>query len=607
MRLLLLLLFFVLTLHSSGVEVLESKYILDENRTYNLENVYSHRESFLPLSYSDATLGFSDDTCWIYFKLKNSSAQNSSNVIEFLYALHDYVYVLEYKDGLVIDEYLTGDLTQHSSRKLDVNSLVLPYEIKAGETKEFILKVDSKSNLSIGMNFHSKDEYLISTRYADIFLGVYYGAVLIMLMYNFILYLMIREKVYLHYVLFHLFFLFALLSSNGLAFTLLYPDTPEINRYFLPLAFILANYFSVVFSLSFLEVRRYNNYLHYYLKLILIGHFTLFVSLFIVGYPILETMLSFSLLSVVSLFLSGIYILVRYKSTASRFFVIAWSFILIGSLMEELQGLGILHMEFYISYASQIGAFVELVLLSIALAYRYNTLYKKLEKSEAEVRSLNIHLQEKVNAQTKNLTLLIQEMHHRVKNNFQFILTFLWAQKKLTKDEASLQAIEQTKQRIHAISSLHQLLKVSDTVSINIKNYIQGILDSYSVQESSIRYENNIQDVLLGYDEAVTLGLILNELITNSIKYAFDGVENPTIEVYFGKHKGDGNYLFTYSDNGVGFDTSKSHKNSGLGYDLIYEFANKNGAKILLSSQDGMKFQFMLKKNNVAYRSIDEN
>ena len=194
------------------------------------------------------------------------------------------------------------------------------------------------------------------------------------------------------------------------------------------------------------------------------------------------------------------------------------------------------------------------------------------------------------------MTLLIKELHHRVKNNFQIILTFLWAQKKSMKDEPSIQALEQTTQRIHAIYSLHELLNISNSSSVNIKKYIKGIVNSFSAQDTKIDYEQDIEELILDYDDAVTIGLIINELITNSMKYAFEDVTQAKIDIKF--FQINGTYTLKYNDNGRGCTQNDLDNSSGLGNDLIQGLAHKNQADITINLEDSFSFMLTFKQRD---------
>ncbi|MDD2829058.1 MAG: MASE1 domain-containing protein [Sulfuricurvum sp.] len=210
-------------------------------------------------------------------------------------------------------------------------------------------------------------------------------------------------------------------------------------------------------------------------------------------------------------------------------------------------------------------------------------------------RAFNTQLQNKVDEQTNALSLMINELHHRVKNNFQFILTFLSVQKESIVDKNALLVIEQTMKRIYSISSLHDLFKVSDIDSVNIKTYIQGIIETFVVQEKRIMYCPNIEDIVIKYDLSIAIGFILNELIINSHKYAFDSIDKPSIHVDFYKEKDK--FIFEYLDNGIGFEVDKHKNNHGLGFELIYAYVHKNNAKITLSSESGTQLKIIFNES----------
>ena len=323
-------------------------------------------------------------------------------------------------------------------------------------------------------------------------------------------------------------------------------------------------------------------------------------TLFVISLLILLTLISFS-----NLFMPTdinhnvhfitltclIWIGLMYSSHTVTLSILIHSMI---SIWYTKQGIGPFHFDDINSSILVLELFL-LVTSSTAMIVLVlvNERKKVLQTLEQNNKNLELTVQER----THDLRLMIKELNHRVKNNFQVILTFLWAQKKSIKDEPSLRALEQTKQRIYAISSLHELLNISDTVSININRYVEGIINSFLIENSAIKYNTNIENIVLDYDEAVTVGLILNELITNSHKYAFEFTQSPNINVQF--YEKEGMHLFKYSDNGVGFDADKLANISGLGYDLIYGFAQKTDAKLSISSNEGMEITITFDKKRI--------
>ncbi len=169
--------------------------------------------------------------------------------------------------------------------------------------------------------------------------------------------------------------------------------------------------------------------------------------------------------------------------------------------------------------------------------------------------------QEEINCQNKKLRNLVEEkewllkeIHHRVKNNLQIVISLLNTQSAYLDNEDALQAIQNSQHRMHAMSLIHQKLYQTDNLaSINISWYIQELTnylkDSFD-NDNKIRFELNIQSVELDVAQAVPLGLILNEAISNAIKYAFPN-QKGIITITF-KETQENTFLLQITDNGVG-------------------------------------------------------
>ncbi len=215
------LLFFVfapLHLFSQEVEVQATSYYVDASKSWDVEAAYANKSQFRSLTADNASLGFNKGTVYIYIKVKNLSSHYNAQVAEFPYPLHDSITVYEKKQGSFVKLYETGDLLGFDTRKVESNDFVIPYTLEASQTKELMFVLRSNSSLNIGLNLLSQEQYYSATSKHELFLGSYYGAVFIMLIYNFILFLIIKESVYLDYVTFHFSYLFLHLGLNGLAF-----------------------------------------------------------------------------------------------------------------------------------------------------------------------------------------------------------------------------------------------------------------------------------------------------------------------------------------------------------------------------------------------------
>ncbi|QMW04176.1 tetratricopeptide repeat-containing sensor histidine kinase [Spirosoma foliorum] len=243
--------------------------------------------------------------------------------------------------------------------------------------------------------------------------------------------------------------------------------------------------------------------------------------------------------------------------------------------------------------------FIVIALLLIILALVYNR-YRLKQRSNA---ILEAH-QKEINDQNQSLQRLLtekewllKEIHHRVKNNLQIVMSLLNTQSAYLTDEAAMLAIRDSQHRVQAISLIHQKLYQSENLSsIDMSTYIRELVeylrDFFSTGQR-IRFETHIEPVKLGVSYAVPIGLILNEAITNSIKYAFPGNKSGQIVISF-QHTGGMNYLLTIADNGIGLPANMdSQQHDSLGLSLMrglsddidghFTIANDNGTLINIS------------------------
>jgi two-component sensor histidine kinase len=162
-------------------------------------------------------------------------------------------------------------------------------------------------------------------------------------------------------------------------------------------------------------------------------------------------------------------------------------------------------------------------------------------------------------------TILLQEVHHRVKNNLAIIIGFLTMQRILMEDEKCIEAITDAENRIHSLALVHESIYLSENIAEidageHFKNLIGSILAAFA-DESGITYKIETEDIKLDIRQAIPASLIVNEIITNSVKYAFKGRESGEIILKM-KRDEDDRFNLYISDNGVGipegFDQSKS-------------------------------------------------
>lgn len=196
---------------------------------------------------------------------------------------------------------------------------------------------------------------------------------------------------------------------------------------------------------------------------------------------------------------------------------------------------------------------------------------------------------------------LLKEIHHRVKNNLQMVSSLLSLQTRNTKSKAAIEALEEGKSRVKAMALIHQKLYQNDDLSvIEMQGYIESLINSvqsvYKKGGHNINITVDAEATELDIDRAIPFGLILNELVSNSFKYAFpESDENGKIYIHLRKN-GEGGY-FEYADNGIGLpEDTDERTNSSMGLRLINRLVNQLQSKLNIDkTKEGVRFWFNFK------------
>lgn len=196
--------------------------------------------------------------------------------------------------------------------------------------------------------------------------------------------------------------------------------------------------------------------------------------------------------------------------------------------------------------------------------------------------------------------VLLREIHHRVKNNMQIISSLLNLQIQFEDFDETVSVLRESQGRIKSMSIVHEKLYRSDSFTkINFKEYVTSLISdifySYGVNKGRIKLDLDIEDVRMGFDTAIPLGLIINELVTNSVKYAFPEDQKGKIKIIL-KLK-DENYFLTVMDDGVGIPADiKPEKTETLGLQLIISLINQLDGNMELDRSHGTKYKINFKE-----------
>lgn len=228
---------------------------------------------------------------------------------------------------------------------------------------------------------------------------------------------------------------------------------------------------------------------------------------------------------------------------------------------------------------------------------------KQLQQKQDEIYEQNLSLQQLIAMQDKLLEekeWLVKEIHHRVKNNLQIVMSLLNTQASYLHDADALEAISESKHRMHAISLIHQKLYQSENMAlIDMQTYtceLVGYLKDSFEDVQRIYFDLQITEVKLDVSQAVPVGLILNEALTNAIKYAFRKDETGTVVVSL-QYGLNNQLVLTVSDNGQGFPPGFDVRTQGtMGTRLMETLAEQLEGTITIREEQGISVTVSFKQ-----------
>jgi two-component sensor histidine kinase len=205
--------------------------------------------------------------------------------------------------------------------------------------------------------------------------------------------------------------------------------------------------------------------------------------------------------------------------------------------------------------------------------------------------------EEQIKASLREKEILLREIHHRVKNNLQIISTLLYLQSGYIKDKEAFEMLKESQNRLKSMALIHdKLYQFKDLGKIDIARYIRelatDLFHSYGVKPDGVRLKIDVREIVLGVDTAIPCGLIINELVSNSLKHAFPDGKEGTIRIELLRSVNDNTFTLIVSDNGIGFPKDLDFRNTGtLGLQLVITLVEQLKGTIELDRSEGTEFK----------------
>jgi len=542
-----------------------SEIYIDYNRSENITTIQNKK--FKPIHKKILGFGYSPDfDVWIRFTLTNSESHSIQKIIEYSNPLTSNVVFFE--DTTLKKE---DGLLHRPKDRISINP-ILEITLKPHESKQFFIKASSKiTTLIIKLNLWSIETFYHKEIRHQIILALFFGAMLIAILYNSTVFFATQELSYLYYVLFFITLSFHHLIYKGVANLYLF-SSQFMSLLIEYTSFIVAlpTIFLALFTQKILRLKQYPR-LNKILNYLLILYPIVLIVMQITDIQRYHSLFFITLL--VFLFLITCYALIK-KNRQARFIIVGWILFVSSGTFMYLSSLGVYNIFEKYPYLTELSLVLEITVFSLALASKIKMLNQEKQIS-------------------KQRALLLKELNHRFKNSMQTILSFLFFQKEKTEDKKINEILTNLENRIVATTNLYSLLQTQDnTIVVNTDKYfsliIKNIRESFKQDNVKIDIQS---DVNMNSEHIVYCGLIINEAVTNAFKYAFKNRSDGKIEVSLYEQKEK--YHLSIKDNGSGFkDKSKNSlglyiieilatiqlegslnikKNNGVEIDIIWE------------------------------------
>jgi len=370
-------------------------------------------------------LGTNQNPFWLKFKLTNMS-DVTDLVLNIECPTLNKVEIYKYIEYNRFDSLSMGEALPFKNRIYNYPNFIVDLNISKGDTALFFLKIQSNDIKVLPINIARKKTLFNNLTNRDILIGTYLGIMFVMFLYNLFVYFSTKDKSYLFYIVYVLTFGITQISILGYAYKYFWPNSPEFSNFSIILFSCLSGISAGVFQVKFLKIKEFfpRFYMIFYP---FYGLYMLSVLTYLFG----AKQMAYDLLNINGLpytllmLFFAIYITIKGYRPA-KFFLISWSFLLIGIFVYVLRNFGVLPYNIFTSFSMQFGSAMETVLLSFALADRINILRKEKEdaqqetivaikKNEQLIQSQNIILEKEVKDRTVALETSNKDLNNALK------------------------------------------------------------------------------------------------------------------------------------------------------------------------------------------------
>jgi hypothetical protein len=345
---------------------------------------------------------------WIKIILINESVSKQNWLLQL--PLHsEYISAFIKKRNGSVEKFKTGQKLSFNSRPIDIRTIIFELPSERNVPIEIYLKFYSEKYTDLAFIASNESRYMEVHTKSYLFLGVIYGILFLMAIYNFMLFLSIKERIYLYYVIYTLCAIFFISWKDGLGFQFLWPNLPVINEFHYHLGLFLLLSTFLLYANNFLELKQRHP------RLFLITYGIIFINfiyllVFLFGQDYFDPLPVTYILSYFYFFLVGLYY-IKQKYKPARYLVISLACIISALVVIKLRYLGIISWNWFVEYILNYAVALEAIAMSLAV--RDKITYLRIQKEKAQEAKL---IEDKLKAENELIQLKNSRLENEVTN-----------------------------------------------------------------------------------------------------------------------------------------------------------------------------------------------
>ena len=342
------------------------------------DDLFKSSETVVP------NLGLNPAKHWFKVEVRNELAHQRF-VVEAGYPLLDYVDYFVQKDGLLEGPVESGDLRPFSSRTRPHRTLNFSLDLEQGETATLYFLVQTESSVQLPLTLYTEAEFGDNAAAESIGFGLFYGSLIVIMLFNFFQWLMIRELIYAKYVGFLVANLLFQMAINGSLFQWVLPDSPALANVGVLICNFMAWGFAFQFGASFVDLRTVSPGFDKAVRVIAVTCGIGAVASTFLPYRSLVAFVVIFALAFPPIFGAMGIMAMRAGQRSAKYFTMAFALLMIGSVLYALKTATILPSHFVTEYAMQIGSVLQVILLSLALGEQAREVFEQRDALSSEV------------------------------------------------------------------------------------------------------------------------------------------------------------------------------------------------------------------------------